>query len=431
MQDSVKMTVQVSRSNKLIYLVDDDLMQIKMLASQISYFGYTIQSFVTIQEMKDALLQALPAAILMDIAFPEGEMAGVDVITGLYRSIPLLPPVFFVSGNHEMSARIQAVRAGGDAYFVKPINISSVIDALDRMVLGDDHEPYRVLIVDDSILQAKASGAILRKAGMEVTIVTDPFQVEPALEESNAELILLDMYMPDCTGMELAKVIRQTDLYLSIPIVFLSSESDRDKQLEAVGLGGDDFLVKPIEPRHLVSATSSRIERYRQLRSMMYRDSLTGLLNHATLKDRLEKEINRASRQSTNNDIAFTMIDLDHFKSINDRYGHPAGDRVLKSLSQMLSRRLRTSDIVGRYGGEEFGVVFPDTTAISASLLMDELRENFSMIRHHSGDAEFSATFSCGVASYPQDKTLEALCNNADQALYTAKRKGRNRVEVF
>ncbi len=431
MQDSVKMTVQVSRSNKLIYLVDDDLMQIKMLASQISYFGYTIQSFVTIQEMKDALLQALPAAILMDIAFPESEMAGVDVITGLYRSIPLHPPVFFISGNHEMSARIQAVRAGGDAYFVKPINISSVIDALDRMVLGEDREPYRVLIVDDSILQAKASGAILRKAGMEVTIVTDPFQVETALEESNAELILLDMYMPDCTGMELAKVIRQTDLYLSIPIVFLSSESDRDKQLEAVGLGGDDFLVKPIEPRHLVSATSSRIERYRQLRSMMYRDSLTGLLNHATLKDRLEKEINRASRQSTNNDIAFAMIDLDRFKSINDHYGHPAGDRVLKSLSQMLSRRLRTSDIVGRYGGEEFGVVFPDTTAVSASLLMDELRENFSKICHRSGDAEFSVTFSCGVASYPQDKTLEALCNNADQALYAAKRKGRNRVEVF
>jgi diguanylate cyclase (GGDEF)-like protein len=430
MTDSTTMTVQVSRSNKLIYLVDDDPMQVKMLASQIGYFGYAVQTFTTIAEMKNALLQTLPAAILMDIIFPEGEMAGVDAISELYRSIPMLPPVFFVSGNHEINARIQAVRAGGDAYFTKPVNISSVIDTLDRIVLGEDVEPYRVLIVDDSILQAKTNAMILRKAGMEVTIVTEPLQVEKPLDESNAELILLDVYMPDCTGMELAKVIRQMDAFLSIPIVFLSAESDRDKQLKAVGLGGDDFLVKPIEPRHLIAATTSRIERYRQLRKMMYRDSLTGLLNHGTLKDRLEKEVSRAGRLDADT-VAFAMIDLDHFKSVNDQYGHPAGDRVLKSLSQMLSRRLRTSDIVGRYGGEEFSVIFPNTTAADAALLMDEMRDNFSKICHRSGDSEFSVTFSCGVASYPNYFNMEVLCNAADRALYAAKSKGRNRVEVF
>ncbi len=314
MANNVKITVQSSRSNKLIYLVDDDPMQVKMLASQIGYFGYTVLTFTTIQEMKDALLQALPAAILMDIIFPEGEMAGVDAISELYQSILMLPPVFFVSGNNAMTARIQAVRAGGDAYFTKPVNISSIIDTLDRMILGEDPEPYRVLIVDDSMLQAQTNAMVLRKAGMEVAIVTDPLQIEAGLEESNAELILLDMYMPACTGMELAKVIRQTDAFLSIPIVFLSSESDRDIQLQAVGLGGDDFLVKPIEPRHLISATASRIQRYRQLRNMMYRDSLTGLLNHATVKDRLEKEISRANRQADKDTLAFAMIDLDHHR---------------------------------------------------------------------------------------------------------------------
>jgi diguanylate cyclase (GGDEF)-like protein len=431
MADNMKMTVQVSRSNKLIYLVDDDPMLVKMLASQVGYFGYSVLAFTTIKEMSAALLQTLPAAILMDIIFPEGEMAGVEAISELYRSVSIMPPVFFVSSNHEISARIQAVRAGGDAYFTKPVNISSIIDTLDRMVLGEETEPYRVLIVDDSNLQAQTNAMILRKAGMEVVSITDPMQIETALDESNAELILLDMYMPDCTGMELAKVIRQTDTYISIPIVFLSAESDRDIQLEAVGLGGDDFLVKPIEPRHLVSAVASRVERYRQLRNMMYRDSLTGLLNHATLKDRLEKEINRASRQDEEDTLVFAMIDLDHFKSINDRYGHAAGDRVLKSLSQMLSRRLRMSDIVGRYGGEEFGVIFPRTTTADASHLMNELRENFSKICHRSGDAEFSVTFSCGIAAYPQYLTTEKLCATADQALYSAKNNGRNCVELL
>ena len=429
MTSNVKMTVQASRSNKLIYLVDDDPMQVKLLASQIGFYGYSISPFTTIQEMKAALQRVSPAAIIMDIIFPEGELAGVEAIADLCQSLKSMPPVFFVSSNHEMQARIQAVRAGGDAYFTKPVDIISVIDALDRVTLGEDPEPYRVLIVDDSLMQAKANAMILRKAGMQVEVVTDPLQVESALEDFSPEIILLDIYMPDCTGIELAKVIRQIDKYLGVPIVFLSSESDRDKQLEAVGLGGDDFLEKPIEPRHFVSATSARIERYRQLRNMMYHDSLTSLLNHVTTKDRLKKELSRASRSGEDYALVFAMIDLDGFKSINDCYGHSAGDRVLKSLAQMLTRRLRKSDVVGRYGGEEFAIIFPATNLEEASRLMEEFRENFSRIRHRSGENEFSVTFSCGLAAYPQYLSAEELSRAADRALYQAKEKGKNRIE--
>ena len=431
MLDDVKMTVQAHRANKLIYLVDDDAVQIKTLSTQIGYFGYTVVSFTEIQAMKKALSSELPAAIIMDIVFPEGEMAGVNAINGLKRDMPNLPPVFFISGNSDLKARIQAVRAGGSAYFTKPVNVSSVIDALDRMTLGDKAEPFRVLIVDDSVVQARVNSLILQKAGMQVTVVTDSTKLIEPLIESSPELILLDIYMPDFSGVELARVIRQMDAFISIPIVYLSSESDRDKQLDAVGLGADDFLTKPIVPRHLISSTSSRIERYRQLRNLMYRDSLTGLLNHATTKDRLEKEAQRASRQGgDNNTLSFAMLDLDHFKSVNDQHGHPTGDRVLKGLAQMLTRRLRTTEIIGRCGGEEFGVIFPATTKIKAMRMIDEIRENFSRVRYQSGSVGFSVTFSCGIAEYPQYGTMEELWSAADEALYKAKKNGRNRVEV-
>jgi diguanylate cyclase (GGDEF)-like protein len=232
--------------------------------------------------------------------------------------------------------------------------------------------------------------------------------------------------MPECTGLELAQVIRQMETYLSIPIVYLSSETDRDKQLEAVGLGGDDFLEKPIKPSHLVAAVTSRIERYRKLRALMLHDSLTGLFNHTTTKERLAQEIARAKR--FNFTFSFALLDLDLFKSVNDTHGHLAGDRVLKSLSQLLMRRLRSLDTVGRYGGEEFAVILPNTSLETAVTVMDEIRMGFEHIHHHSGENEFAVTFSCGVAQFPDCQSVGDLIDTADKALYDAKHQGRNAV---
>jgi diguanylate cyclase (GGDEF)-like protein len=249
--------------------------------------------------------------------------------------------------------------------------------------------------------------------------------MEP-LEEFSPELILMDINMPGASGEEVAQVLRQQEIHVSVPIVFLSGETDKSRQLAAMGHGGDDFLVKPIQPEHLVSAVTSRIERYRALRNFMIRDSLTGLLNHTKIKEQLEIEIDRARRQQR--PLSFAMIDLDHFKSVNDTYGHPTGDKVLKSLSRLLQQRLRKVDVIGRYGGEEFAVIFPDTSGPDAVRVLDGIRKDLVQIRQHGEKAEFSVTFSCGVASYPDFATPEAINNAADKALYRAKHDGRNRV---
>jgi diguanylate cyclase (GGDEF)-like protein len=160
----------------------------------------------------------------------------------------------------------------------------------------------------------------------------------------------------------------------------------------------------------------------------MLRDSLTGLFNHTTIKEHLKQEFARAERSKSA--LSCCVIDLDHFKEVNDRYGHSIGDRVLKSLAQLLVRRLRQSDIVGRYGGEEFVIVFPATDLHRAENILNELRLSFSRIKHQAADVEFRLTFSGGVASFPPYSSSNMLFEMADRALYAAKNRGRNQVVV-
>lgn len=414
------------RSRHLIYLADDNSIQAEKLAAQINYFGYKVETFNTLGSMIQAIKQKTPEAILMDIIFPESPTAGLEAAKDILKQQPQIP-IVFISSEDRIETRLHAVKAGGRAYFTKPIEVGTLIDTLDKNISGDcSAAPYRVLLIEDSRFQATFFARKLQNVGMETRILIDPLQINTTLDEFSPDLILLDMYMPVATGMELAKVIRQIDTYISIPIVFLSAETDKEKQLEAMKFGGDDFLDKSIKPDHLISTISTRVARYRELRALMMRDGLTGLLNHTTIKERLEQEILRADRSGF--PLSYIMLDIDHFKNVNDTYGHPAGDRVLKSLSQLLTQRLRRTDIIGRYGGEEFAIILPNTAINNARLVMEELRNSFENIRHRANEEEFSVTFSCGIASFARFKTASDLNEAADKALYIAKNEGRNQT---
>ncbi len=409
----------------LVYLLSSDPVEINDLATQIEFFGYTVEKFTRLEDLKSTAQKLLPNALVLDL----GSSDDVDKIFATAEEIQANEkrvPLIFITEQDHINNRLKAVRTGSHSFFVKPVNVGSLIDALDQLAAHQTHEAYRIIIVDTSRMEAQRNATTLKKAGMIVDFLLKPLTILTALEQFSPDLILMNVDMGEFTGIEIAQIIRQIPSYVSIPIVFLSAELDRKTQLEAMSQGGDDFLSNPIEPDHLIRAITTRVERYRTLRRMMRSDGLTGLLNHTSMKERLEQEFLRAERQKT--PLSFVMIDLDHFKQVNDTYGHPTGDQVLKSISRLLKQRLRRSDVVGRYGGEEFAVIMPETDCAAATMVMDEIRSNFEHVRHRDHPVEFSVTFSAGVASYPDYQTPVDVGDAADRALYEAKRLGRNRV---
>lgn len=405
-----------------LLLLEPDERAAAGLAGVLGQFGYRVHRVSDLAEAADSLASAPPAAMLLDMAAVSGGLAGADPVERFSATVPLV----VISERADFDARLSAARAGAAAYLVKPADTDELVGWLDRLTGQDAQDPIRVLIVDDDRLLAETYALTLSGAGMRPRVLTDPRGILEVLEHGRPDVILMDIYMPGCLGVHLARVVRQFRELVSVPIMFLSTERDPARQLHATSQGGDDFLVKPIDPGHLTMAVASRAERARALRAAMDRDSLTGLLNHGRIKERLAVELARAQRGG--HQMAFALLDLDHFKRVNDTYGHQTGDAVLKGLARLLTRRLRRSDVIGRYGGEEFAVILPETDGGSAWAVMESLRSAFSALPFAADGAPFTVTFSCGLCVASGDTTMDAMIERADAALYAAKRDGRNRV---
>ena len=413
---------------KAVYLCENDSIQRLNLATQIGCFGFEVVSFGELDQFRKAIRSGHPDVIIMDMVYPDLASGGADAIREMRAELERDIPTVFISSRSDLPSRLAALRAGSSAYFVKPVNITDLCATLHALTTREAPEPYRIMIVDDDRLISEMTAVVLEGAGMETRSLNDPMLALPELLEFKPDLILMDMYMPGCNGMELAKAIRQIDTYFSIPIIFLSGETDTDVQFEARRMGGDEYLVKPIKPDHLISTVTVLAERMKIIRSNMERDSMTGLFNYAATKDALEAAIKQAQNQNQAETVCFAMIDLDHFKEINDSYGHDAGDRVLMALARLLRQRLRKSDVVGRTGGEEFAVVLPACSIHEGGHLLQQILEDFATIGFPAGDKSFYSTFSCGVASLDKYDTAAKLYKAADEALYLAKEEGRNRV---
>jgi diguanylate cyclase (GGDEF)-like protein len=439
-QSALRKNDQTNQSEKIIvvkkpiYVALNDSDKAIQLAQQMDYFGLRAELFHTQDALQHAISKRHPLAIIIDIDFQkiDNGLAIIAEHQGIKESgkaktatIPMIPVIFYSSHFMTLKHKLQCLRLGGISN-VESLAPQAIITKLEGLVDLAPEKPFRILIVDDSKSQALFAEKVLNAAGMVTEKVIDPMEVWNALESFQPELILMDMYMPGCNGVELAKVIRQDNHYINIPIIYLSGEEDKERQLAAMSEGGEDFLTKPVDPRHLLSTIRTRGTRARELSQLIARDSLTGLLNHTHILKVLDEQLKVAQRNDTS--LCFVMVDIDHFKQVNDNHGHPIGDDVIRNLALFLSQRLRKTDFIGRYGGEEFAIVLPNVVIEDAENIMNEIRNNFSHLLH-GGLAAITSTFSCGIALH-QGQTSNELIELADQAMYLAKRDGRNCVKV-
>jgi diguanylate cyclase (GGDEF)-like protein len=416
-------------SSQLIDVLEEDQDLASRMSKTLESFGYRVTHHATRQSLKRALKTRRPDALVLDISrgsAGEGLLKGLGTLQSDW-SPPI--PVIAISDSVSFDDQLEAVRGGAQGYFSKPVDLAALENRLERCFNSLQSEPFRIMIVDDDVDLARRFEAVLSSADMLVESVIDPRRLLDQMEAFLPDVILMDVNMPEFSGPELAQVIRLHDNWLRVPIVYLSAETDVVRQMDALLRAGDDFITKPISDDALLTTVYSRAQRARLVSQALSRDSLTGLLKHADIKEQVELEIERAQRQHL--PVSIAMIDIDHFKQVNDRHGHAVGDNVICALANLLRQRLRKIDRLGRYGGEEFVAVLPNCSADSARAILDEIRRAFNALEFSGSEGAFHCTFSAGISACQAPSWQgEGQLELADESLYEAKSLGRNRIIV-
>lgn len=334
--------------------------------------------------------------------------------------------VVALSAGGGFHARMQAFRVGATAFLERPVSAADICDLVEEsgMVSGDD--PLKVLIVDDDPIVARVTGRQLELAGMRVMAVEDPAKAVDAILDFQPDLAVLDLYMPQCSGTELAQVIRQMRQFEALPIVFLSSEGELAAQMNAVSAGGDDFVAKGTPAALMIPLIRSRAARMRKLSRNLRVDAMTRLLPHTAFNEALRDNLAVAAREGA--PLSVALLDLDGFRAINDAHGHAVGDGIIKGLARLLRHRLRPVDRAGRFSGQQFGLILPTVGGAEAAAMVDALRALFAALSHYGPHGPVQASFSAGVVEAAPGDSGEDLIVQARRQVGRAKENGRNCV---
>lgn len=284
----------------------------------------------------------------------------------------------------------------------------------------------KVLIIDDNGENIKIAAKFIKSDEVIIwTAMNGKIGIEVA-KEKHPDIILLDIQMPEMDGFEVCKILKADKETENIPIIFMTARTDDESIENAFKVGAVDYIVKPIRKTEIIARVRTHLklaQTIKELEKAAYTDGLTKLYNHKKIFESLDLEIKREKRYKNN--LSVMMVDIDFFKTVNDTYGHHMGDIVLEKLSEIIKATIRDADIAGRYGGEEFLIIFPEISEDEAFRAGERLRKNIEAVEFEN---RIKITISGGVAEYIEETALE-LIEKADRNLYRAKENGRNRIE--
>ena len=448
-----------------VLVVDDVLANVKLLEARLSAEYFDVVTAMSGAEALTICERAQCDLVLLDVMMPD--MDGFEVCRRLKGSPTTHHiPVVMVTALDQPSDRVRGLEAGADDFLTKPIpelaliarvrslsRLKMVTDELrmravtsrdigiqspEREAVTDSGRGGRVLIVDDRLASYERIASMLA-AEQEVEVETDPNHALFHAADGNFDLMIVSLNLENFDGLRLCSQVRSLDRTRNLPILAVTDPDNDTRIVRGLEIGVNDFLSRPIERNELLARVRSQVRKRRyteRLRDnvqmsieMAITDPLTGLFNRRYMESHLTRLVDQAAARGK--PLALMVIDIDYFKSINDNYGHDAGDDVLRDFAMRLKRSIRGIDLACRLGGEEFVIVMPETDTAVAAMVAERLRrriaaEPFAILQ---GAETIPVTISIGIASLRgRDDCAAHLLKRADQALYRAKRDGRNRV---
>lgn len=446
-----------------VLVVDDVELNVKLLEARLAGEYYEVFSCYDGPTAIELAHQQHPEIILLDVMMPG--MDGFEVCRQLKANPETADiPVVMVTALSETSDRLRGLEVGADDFLTKPINDTALFARVrslvrlkrlmeelrlreeicgrfgsDEAMIGrDGFAMANILVADEQIAEASRIAEALAPIASAL-VRTEAAAEAQRLLDAGTELVVLSLTLPDGDPLRLVSHWRASEDFRRTAVLLLGEESDLAKLGKGLDLGANDYLLRPIDRNELLARARTQIRRKRlqdRLRenqrrslSLALTDELTGLFNRRYLFAHLDELL--ARRAQGGQDIAVLMLDIDHFKTVNDQHGHLAGDDVLHELSDRMLRQVRSVDLVARFGGEEFVVVMPETNLTGAVVVAERLRaaviaEPFAI---PTTGQRVAVTISIGVAAAADgDGAVDSLLKRADDALYKAKHRGRNRV---
>ncbi len=446
-----------------ILVVDDIPTNVRLLQARLSAEYFEVFTAASGREALDLCARQDIDLILLDVMMPE--MDGFEVCRRL-KADPATHhvPVVMITALDQPSDRVRGLEVGADDFLTKPVDemqlmarvksltrlkgltdelraravttqqiaIEDAVRAMDRI----SADRGSVLIVDSDARSAERLRAYL--PDHDVDVLTEPADAVFQVTGGRYEVALVSMALTDFDPLRVCSQIRTLDQSRNLPIILIADDADKPRVLRALDLGINDFISRPVDRNELAARVRTQIRRHRyaaELResvnstlALAVTDELTGLYNRRYFDRHLAVMLGKAEAQGRN--LALMMLDMDHFKAVNDSHGHDAGDAVLREFGTRLRRNIRGVDLACRFGGEEFAVLMPDIDHGQTEAVAERVRNAVADKRFDiGGGIELSLTVSVGVSLNDESTaTPEQMLKRADIALYRAKREGRNRV---